>query len=41
MPDVYLESGDHEALVHLSGPAFRQLVAQAPHGRFSRPQPTG
>lgn len=37
MPDVYLESGDHEGLVHVSGPAFRQLVAQSLHGRFSHP----
>jgi len=37
MPDVYVEAGDHEELVHLSGPAFRQLVAQSLHGRFSHP----
>jgi len=37
MPDVYVEAGDHEELVHLTGPAFRQLVAQAQHGRFSHP----
>jgi Ala-tRNA(Pro) deacylase len=37
MPDLYLEAGDHEELVHLSGPAFRQLVAQSLHGRFSHP----
>ena len=37
MPDVYLEGGDHEELVHLSGPAFRKLLAESLHGRFSRP----
>jgi len=37
LPDVYLEGGDHEELVHVSGMAFRALVAQSLHGRFSRP----
>lgn len=37
LPDVYLEGGDHEELVHLSGTAFRALLAQSAHGRFSRP----
>jgi len=37
MPDVYLEGGDHEALVHLSGMAFRALAARSARGRFSRP----
>jgi len=37
MPDVYVESGDHEELLHVSGPAFRELVAASLHGRFSRP----
>ena len=37
MPDVYLEAGDHEELVHLSGSAFRALLAQSMHGRFARP----
>lgn len=37
MPDVYLEGGDHEELVHLNGPVFRELVTASLHGRFSRP----
>lgn len=41
LPDVYLEGGDHEALVHLSGSAFRALLARSRHGRFSRPDPPG
>jgi Ala-tRNA(Pro) deacylase len=34
-PDVYFEGGDHGTLVHLSGPAFRTLMADAEHGCFS------
>lgn len=34
--DVYFEGGDHETLVHMSGPAFRRALAGAHHGRFSR-----
>jgi Ala-tRNA(Pro) deacylase len=34
-PEVYFEAGDHEALIHLSGETFRQLMANHPHGRFS------
>ena len=37
MPDLYFEGGDHEDLVHLSGMAFRALLADAPHERCSRP----
>ena len=37
MPDLYFESGDHEDLVHLSGMAFRALLAGAPHERCRRP----
>ena len=29
--DVYFESGDHEELIHLKGPAFRQLIKDIPH----------
>ncbi|MFO7602887.1 MAG: YbaK/EbsC family protein [Gammaproteobacteria bacterium] len=29
--DVYFESGDHEALIHLKGKAFRQLIKDLPH----------
>jgi len=31
-PDVYFEAGDHEALIHMSGPAFGAMVADLPHG---------
>ena len=34
-PDIYFEGGDHETLVHMSGPAFCRLVADAQHGRIS------
>ncbi len=37
LPDLYFEAGDHEELVHVSGEAFRTLLADAPHGRFARP----
>ena len=35
--DIYLEAGDHNELVHISGRAFQDLTAKAPHGYFSRP----
>lgn len=31
---VYLECGDHEALLGMSRAQFRELVRTAPHGRF-------
>jgi Ala-tRNA(Pro) deacylase len=34
-PDIYFEAGDHEALVHVSGPAFGAMMAGVPHGRFA------
>jgi Ala-tRNA(Pro) deacylase len=34
-PEVYLESGDHETLLHMSHGQFARLTAQARHGRFS------
>lgn len=34
-PEIYLEGGDHENLLRLDGPCFRQLFADVPHGRFS------
>ena len=37
LPDVYFESGDHEELVHVTGGAFKRLMAGALHGRISRP----
>ena len=33
--DIYFEGGDHGTLLHVAGPAFRTLMAQAKHGRFS------
>ena len=32
---VYLEGGDHETLLRLSGKAFHELMAPAERGRFS------
>ncbi len=37
LPDVYFEGGDHEDLVHVSGEAFRALLAEARGGHFGRP----
>jgi Ala-tRNA(Pro) deacylase len=34
-PEVYLESGDHETLIHMSQAQFARLTAHARHGRFS------
>ncbi len=34
--DIYFEGGDHVTLVHMAGPAFCKLMANAKHGRFSR-----
>jgi Ala-tRNA(Pro) deacylase len=34
--DVYFEAGDHADLIHLKGEDFRDLMAGAEHGRFSR-----
>jgi Ala-tRNA(Pro) deacylase len=36
-PEIYLEGGDHSSLVHISGAAFRGLVADAHHARFTGP----
>lgn len=33
--ELYLEAGDHEDLIRLSGNQFRALMSEAPHGRFS------
>lgn len=37
MPDLYIEGGDHEDLVHLRVDAFRKLVGNAKHGRIGYP----
>ena len=34
-PEVYVEAGDHETLLHLSRAQFARLTANAMHGRFS------
>jgi len=36
-PEMYLEGGDHLSLVHISGAAFRELLADAQHARFTGP----
>lgn len=37
MPDLYFDAGDHEDLVHLSGSAFRALLAGSEHAPIGRP----
>ena len=34
-PEIYMEAGDHETLLHLSRAQFARLTAEAMHGRFS------
>ena len=34
-PEVYMEAGDHETLLHMGHAQFARLTANAPHGRFS------
>jgi Ala-tRNA(Pro) deacylase len=34
-PEIWLEAGDHERLVHLSGEQFHTLMAAARHGSFA------
>jgi Ala-tRNA(Pro) deacylase len=34
-PDIYMEAGDHETLLHMSRAQFARLTADAMHGRFS------
>jgi len=34
-PEVYMEAGDHETLLHMSHAQFARLTANALHGRFS------
>ncbi len=33
--DIYIEAGDHENLVHMSGETFRKLVENLPHSVIS------
>jgi Ala-tRNA(Pro) deacylase len=34
-PDIYMEAGDHQTLLHLSQAQFARLTANEMHGRFS------
>ncbi|HTF00228.1 MAG TPA: YbaK/EbsC family protein [Bradyrhizobium sp.] len=34
-PEIYMEAGDHQTLLHLTHAQFARLTANAPHGRFS------
>lgn len=34
-PDIYMEAGDHQTLLHLSQAQFARLTADELHGRFS------
>ena len=34
-PEIYMEAGDHQTLLHLSHAQFAHLTANALHGRFS------
>lgn len=34
-PEVYMEGGDHETLIHMGHTQFAQLTKDAQHGRFS------
>lgn len=34
--DVYFEAGNHQELIHLRGDDFRDLMAGAEHGNYSR-----
>ncbi len=36
-PDVYFEGGDHESLIHVSGPDFRKLISDSPQRYISQP----
>ncbi len=31
LPDVYLEAGDHETMIHLTKEAFQHIIANHPH----------
>jgi Ala-tRNA(Pro) deacylase len=34
-PDIYIEAGDHETLLHMGHAQFARLTANAPRGHFS------
>lgn len=37
-PDIYLEAGDHERLLHIATRYLREAFGDAPHCRFSQPR---
>lgn len=37
-PDIYLEAGDHERLLHIETRFLREAFGDAPHCRFSQPR---
>lgn len=37
-PDIYLEAGDHERLVHVETKYLRDMFGDAPHCHFSQPR---
>lgn len=37
-PDIYLEAGDHERLLHIETRYLRELFGDAPHCHFSQPR---
>ena len=39
-PDVYLEAGDHQHLLHVTGAAFAGLMRDVQHGRLSAAGPS-
>jgi Ala-tRNA(Pro) deacylase len=40
-PEIYIEAGDHETLLHMDHVQFSMLTARAWHGRFSEKPATG
>jgi len=39
LPEIYLEAGDHETLIHMDHAQFAHLTTDARHGRFSSKLP--
>jgi Ala-tRNA(Pro) deacylase len=39
LPEIYMEAGDHETLLHMNHAQFAQLTTDARHGRFSTKLP--
>jgi hypothetical protein len=38
-PEVYMEAGDHQTLLHISHAQLARLMGNARHGRFSKKLP--